>query len=53
MSVAFILLEKNSWINFGRTVVFLFRLFLYVPVNSYDHAGMDSSPNSTFLGKLD
>ena len=34
--------------------MFWFGLVLYVPVNSYDHVGMVSSPNHTFfLGKLD
>ena len=32
----------------------MFVLFLYVPVNSYGHAGMVSSPYHTFfLGKLE
>ena len=33
---------------------FLFGLILYIPVNSYGHVGMVSSPNHTFfLDKLD
>ena len=31
----------------------LFVLLLYIPVNSYGHYGMVSSPNHTFVDKLE
>ena len=31
----------------------LFVLLLYIPINSYGHGRMVSSPNHTFRGKLD
>ena len=40
--------------NVIRSTVCLFVLMLNIPVNSYGHVGIVSSPNHTFfLGKLD
>ena len=43
-----------SCVCLSRCFLCLFESVFYVPVNSYGHVGMVSSPNNTpFLGKLD